>query len=600
MYFLTLAVAAFAPVLSDGFVLSLDMIFSPNTDYVAFTLREKGPLYYGRLPFMVALDAAALVVPHWVLQRLVLIGIVAGSGYAMARSVAQWGRLAGVFAGTLYAINPFVYVRVLAGHWYFLLGYAVLPLAVVSFHRYLDDPDWARLVPATLLATVVAMFDPHAAVLLAVAGATVLVAHLGHRPGDWRPTGRRALGFGVVATAVNAYWLVPALGGYLGGTAEVSAFSPADLATFSARGTVLGHGPLSTSMLYGFWRGGYRYPFDLVPVAVVVALFALLLFLAVSGWLDRRGDPLCDGLAIAAVAGVLIGLGVSWPPSQPLAQPFFQYTPIGLGMRDSQKFVGVTALAYAVLGAAGVARFDAEYRLSERAGRLRGWIEDGGSSAAGPPSRDLLAVLVCLLLVALPLLYTFPMVVGFWGQLETSHYPADWHAVNDRLQRDDGEYRVLVMPWHLYVPFEWAGGTVANPAPMFFDRPTLTSEAVEVGGITPREGDPTRQRVRTLLERGDPNESFGHEVAPLGFKYVLRFHVADDERYDFLDRQADLTPVMRTDQLVLYRNEAFETAPPPSQWPRATSPTPWGALLVGGVVSTVSIAALLRRHAGGW
>lgn len=591
-YFVGLALLTFAPVLTDGFVLSLDMVFSPHTDYVAFTFREKGPLYYGRLPAMALLDLAALVVPHWVLQRLVLLGIVGGSGYAMARAAARFGLLPRLFAGTLYAVNPFVYVRLLAGHWYFLLGYAALPLAVVAYHRYLDGREGDGLLPAVLWTTTVAVFDPHAAVLLVVAGVGVLAAHLSTGTGTRLRATRRTAVFGAVASGANAFWLAPAGAAFLDGTATVARFSTADLATFSARGTVLGNLPLSVSMLYGFWRGGYRYPFDLVGLPLVVGLFAVLLFLAVSGWLDRRADPLVAGLALAAVAGLLLGVGVNWPPSEPLANVVFEGTPVGLGMRDSQKFVGLVALGYAVLGAAGVARLDADYGLEERVRRARARLEGRRASAPTFDRRDALAIMAAVLLVVLPLAYTFPMVAGCWGQLETTEYPSDWYAANDRLQADAGPYRVVAMPWHLYLAFDWAGGTVANPAPFFFDRPVVTSEAVEVGGINSREGDPTRRELRTLLERRGSITHFGRELAPLGVKYVLLFRVADDERYGFLDRQADLTPVLSSDRLVLYRNEAFEAAPPPNRWPRATPPTPWWELAGGGLVSLATVVGL--------
>ena len=61
----------------------------------------------------------------------------------------QWARLG---AATLFAVNPFVFQRLYAGHIALLLGYALLPLVVRSMVRAVDNRGVARLTPVLWMA----------------------------------------------------------------------------------------------------------------------------------------------------------------------------------------------------------------------------------------------------------------------------------------------------------------------------------------------------------------------------------------------------------------------------------------------------------------
>lgn len=592
VYFLALALLVFYPLFGRGYVLSLDMVFAPGTDYAEFLLRTKGPLYYGRLPIAVVLDALGLVVADWVLQKVVLVTVVAGSGLATYRALHDRTTTGRIFAGTVYAFNPFVYVRLLAGHWYLLLGYAVLPLAVVAFARYLSGEGTLRR--AVLWTTVVSAFDPHAAVLLALAGGCVGAATLARSSGNRRRVrARRLVGFVAAALAVNAYWILPGLAGLLGGGTQLATASAHDVAAFSARGTVDGNVPLSVAMLYGFWRGGAVLPVEVLPQWVALGLFVGILFFATYGWFAER-DALSDGLVLATVCGFLLALGVSYPVTTPAFRWLYEQVPLMTGMRDTQKFVALLVLGYTILGARGV-----DHLLS-RAGLADGLSVRTDPRAWGDRSVDrrvVLAMLLAVVLVATPLGYTVTMFGGFAGQLHTTEYPDGWYATEERFEADEDRYRVLFLPWHQYMRFSWTERTVANPADLFFGPPVVHGRNLEVGGIESQATDPTHARITTLLQSTD-HGAFGHALAPLGVKYVLLSKDADYRRYGFLDQQDDLEVVLDTETVVLYENVAFDRAPPPSNWPAAWTATPWWMLGVGSLISTVAVLALLapRRN----
>jgi hypothetical protein len=609
-YFAGVSLLVFYPLIRPGYVLSLDMIFAPGPGYVDFLLHAKGPLYYGRLPFLVFLDSLSVLLPGWAIQKVVLLALPLACGlgaYAACGAkirgdaTTRPGRL---FAGTVYALNPFVYVRLLAGHWYFLLGYAFLPLAVVAAYRQFDPDSEGDLPRAVAWATVVSAFDPHATVLLAVAGGCLVLALCVR---EWRsdprrlPTvGRRFATYVGGCAAANAYWLLPAVAAM--SATRLGAISGADLAVFGPRGTIAGNVPLSIAMLYGFWRPGYPTAADLLSSTAAYALFAALAYLAVSGALRRRDRAFAAGVALFTFTGFLLALGASTPVSEPLVGAAFEAIPILRGMRDTQKFVGLLALAYALLGGSGV---DHLYRTARRG--LRGRTDrPAAPDVRGPSGRRLAAAAVALLVLAVPAAYAAPMFGGFAGQLDTTSYPADWRAADEYLAGDEGSYRVLVLPWHQYVAFSWTDGKVAHPAELFFRRPTLVGHNVEVGGIETRARDPAHRRSRRAIDALDDRRidasGFAERLAPQGVKYVLLTHDADYRRYAELHRDPAFSVAFRATDVTVFENEAYDPGPP-GRWPRAGPPVPRLALAVGAGLSSLTALSFVglaarRRLAG--
>ncbi len=239
------------------------------------------------------------------------------------------------------------------------------------------------------------------------------------------------------------------------------------------------------------------------------------------------------------------------------------------------------AFAYAALGARGVDQFVP----------TRGLVPDL-SADSGTAVRVGLAILLLLA----PMAYTAPLFAGFSGQVDSTTYPDSWDAANDHVESADASGRLLFLPWHQYLSLSFTERRVANPAPLFFERPVVAGENIEVGGIETRASDPTHVRVRDALEhRTDP--AFGDELAAVGIEYVVLAHEADYRRYAYLAEHEDFTVVFAGDDLTLYRNQAYEPAPPPS-WPRRGPRVPLGSLLVGSAVTAFSSVLLVRRHAG--
>src|SRR4029453_14257602 len=70
---------------------------------------------------------ASRLVPADLVQKLILLGIVVAAGTGAARLTPTHRPAARAAAAALYAWNPFVYERLVMGHWGLLVAYATLP-----------------------------------------------------------------------------------------------------------------------------------------------------------------------------------------------------------------------------------------------------------------------------------------------------------------------------------------------------------------------------------------------------------------------------------------------------------------------------------------
>ena len=161
------------------------------------------------------------------------------------------------------------------------------------------------------------------------------------------------------------------------------------------------------------------------------------------------------------------------------------------------------------------------------------------------------AVACCYLAV------TPTLLLGLGGSVSTSRYPAAW-AEADRIM-GTGSGAVLFLPWHAYQPFAFTGQrTVATPAAAYFRRPVLCSDAVELGELRSSSVSLRSAYLDRVLAAGGGGRA-GRLLAPLGVEYVALARDREAAGYAWLERQADLRPVLRTDRLDLYRVEAVGT-----------------------------------------
>ena len=540
LYFVVLSIAVWTPSLfQHGYVLLGDMVFTPTMHPPVSLL---GPVH-GTMDVTLVYNLAWLVsrvIGAVLLQKAILFLIVFLAGYLMYRNVPathQWSRL---FAGTLYAINPFLYTRMIMGQWGFLLGYALLPVVFASTIKTIRDPRASRCARTAMWLAAAAVLSLHAGALALLVALVVAIFELVRTGGR-----RQALVAGVIVLVLfallSSFWLLPAFGG--GG--PVSTIGKADLKVFETRSTSRAGTAVSVVGLYGYWKTQIDALLPRKNVPLWWLFGFLLLLLCVYGLLRYRSEPGRGpglmALAVLAVVGFLLALGAKAPVTGSLFSLAYNHIPAFRLFREPQKFVALITLAYAMLGAAGLDRY------------LSRW----SAAADTPATRNRARAVVPILLIALVCIYSFRMFGSLWGQAKPVSYPKSWSTVQQTLDRDQGDWSALYLPPYWYMRFDFTGSdyTITNPMPLYFTERSLPRTSIEVG---PQKLDrqPLDRYVDAALSSGKQRGNLGAMLAPLNVKYVVLARNPASVNFKFVEKQKDLEVVLDMGDVVLLRNKA--------------------------------------------
>lgn len=562
-WFSILALLVAGPLLAPGHLLLLDFPSGPRFPHIdLFPPSRPDPLANG-LPLL-ALHALLRDVQELLPEKAFLLAPIVLGGIGLYRALRRLGTgaIAATYGGMLYAVNPFVNDRYLAGQLYFLLGYSLLPWALPAAAAAARTPSLQCALRVALWTAALTVTSVHfLGLYLLLVAATMLMG---------RPALRRALAFGGatlgLVALLSAYWLLP-----LSSHAPAAA---ADLRVYASRP----HGAAvlpTLAAMYGFWRD--EFPRQAARLPALYALLAPILGLVAVGSLASRRSrnrTLASALTLVVVVGILIAAVTAFPATRTVVQLAIRRLP-ALGVyREPEKFLSLTVLGYAVLGGLGL---DA---LSNRVGECRqwrGWV-------------------VGALAVAAVAGYGYGMFWAFSGRVHLSRYPASWSIANG-IMNAQGPGRLLVLPWRPYAIWSFSDGRiVANPAASFFTRDVISAPGAGFDAVTDRAGDPLAALVGTALAQRSTTHRFGVLIAPAGIRFVALLREADWQSYGFLAGQRDLRPLYRDPHVVVYENSSWRPGP---GLPARGQPSP--IALVGYAVTAlalVTIAALSIRRRG--
>jgi len=560
LIYAVLSVAVLGPLLSSGYILTLDMVYSPNMNFTPsfFGLTESLHSASAAMPFQLLQQAISAILPGWLFQKVVLFLILFLAAVGAHRLFRRQG-LGAYFTGLLYMINPFTYVRFLVGQWGVLAAYAMTPFAINAFIELLENANGRNAIKVAVLSTLVGLIQIHGFFLLLLAFLVIfMVRVIKERKAVPRlsPVGKYIGISAGLFCGLNCYWLLPVL------TAKdtiLSRLSQVDLITFAPKPTSALGVAFDAASMHGFWRAGYTYAKDILPFWWL--LFAFILVLAIYGFVSnyRKIGAFSDtsieknsatakhsvsgwvvlSFGIIGVASFLLALGASTEVTRLPFEWLWEYVPFFRGFRDSHKFVALLALSYAYLGGMGVNELGRVFRQQTK--RLL--------------TVTMAALIVVVLLI--PPVYSFTMF-GFYGQLGTTDYPLEWYETNHHLNQDEDDFNVLFLPWHLYMDYSWLPNRdkrLINPAPQFFDKPVISGDNIEMSGIYSQSANPISKYLEFLLKNGNKINNFGELLAPLNVKYVMLVNEVDYKAYDFLYLQEDLTVELEKPGITLFKNE---------------------------------------------
>ncbi|MEP6852413.1 MAG: hypothetical protein ABJA87_07140 [bacterium] len=480
---LVAALAVVAPLLRPGYVLTYDMVFVPRQPW-APALVGLGSATARAVPSDLLVVLASHVVPGQVVQKAILLGVLAFAGWGAARLVPAGG-VTPYAAGLAYLWSPFTGERLLLGQWPVLLASAALPWLVgglVAVGRG-EAKGWLSTVVALVVAAVA---GPPGWILAALATmASLVVGGVLDAAGDRRQRIRMA-GLGSAALVVLALpWAVPAL---LRPHRPVSDRLAAQV--FAARAdSVLGSwGSVLTGG--GVWNRAAEPPGRGSVLAGVLGV--LLLVLAVAGLVLGRADA-----TVRLVAGLgILGLAVALASLVPFVRDAVADLPGGALLRDATRFLAAWQLAVAVGAGTALERL---IRSLPRDARAVPWA---------------LAVLPVVLLPGL--------AWGVGARLHPVHYPRDFAAVEHLIGADERPGAVVVLPFTTYRQYPWnPSRPVLGVVPRWLDRVTVAAGDLPVGvgpgTVTVSGDDPLAAAVGERL--AGPGGAAG--LGTLGVRWVV-------------------------------------------------------------------------------
>jgi hypothetical protein len=423
-----------------GYVLRYDMNFVPAQ---GFQLDLIAPL--SAAPRAVPLDAAVslvnMVLPGWLLQRLVLAAIIWAAVVGAGRLVPTESLSIRLIAAVGYGWTPLLAERLLIGQWGLLIAYAAMPWVVMAALR--------RDLPRLTIAAGLCALTPTGGILAALVALTL------------RPTRKAA----AVLLLVNLPWLTASL---LSDTASRS--DPAGVGAFAARAENWGGAIVSLAGTGGIWNEETTPASRASPLIPLLTL--LLLLLAAYGY-----PKMPRGLWISAAVGFVLAAVPTFEGGAWLMRTVTDHVPGAGLLRDSQKFILPYAL-FLVLGVAlGAERLAA--RLPTEAGRAA-----------------LVGVLI-LLVAPMP-----DLAYGGAGAFKPVRYPPGWAKVADIVRADPGP--VLSLPLSEYRRYPWNHDIVVlDPAPRYLPSPVITDDTLIVDGEPVEGEDPRLKEIRAQLSDGD-------------------------------------------------------------------------------------------------
>lgn len=549
LVFLFLAGMVMWNLLGPGYIFAMDTCYGPSSSYnnfinhiesVGINLSSRGLSPLTRIIFFTISYLSDFIISAWMIQKVTLFLLLAFSGLTMYYFVPVKNIYARYFAAFLYMINPFVYVRFLSGSFWFLWGYAFLPLVVKSFINLLNEPNPKNIIISGLLLTLIA---PSQHILVMAVGVFFLLSLfklLGSKC-KVRLT-LTVLASIAVFIILNAGWI------YSITTREALAFQSLrgitylDLDLFSSSDyRVL----FNIASMYGFWRGGYDYPQYHLPGWQFLFLFLLffVIYGLIVGFKGRHGIYV-KAMGFLIVISFVLAVGVSLPYFSKISYFLYDNVPLFGGFRDSQKFVAVLILAYAYLGSIGIDALVRDVAKLKYKGNL------------------LSIALPCLTFTVI-FLYGYTMFFGFHGYSNNTDYPKDYYEVNSLISQDKDDFVVLFLPWHQHFYLSWIGSNVSNPAEAFLSKPVIRGDNIELWHKYTESTNPVSKYIEALLQRKDQIHYFGEFVSPLKVKYIILAKEVDWEEYQFLIKQADLDIFHDSPYLRVFINRSYTELPQP-------------------------------------
>ncbi|MFA4942596.1 MAG: hypothetical protein WC564_03110 [Patescibacteria group bacterium] len=539
-----------------GYIVVLSLIIIPwflTPGYLFFTDYTLGPnisLDWANRSFLfnIMLKGLSFIFSIAFLEKIfisgVLLLILLGGRLLVKTILEYYSRDKAASSGLIFVLslftffNPFVYDRALYGQFGVLIAYGFLLFVVSYLFKVFYRFDLKNIYFASIFTALALMFSVHFIFLLVPFYLLFLIGLFFQKKKAKKYGGIKnfwlvALSALLIILVINANWLVALAtnSSQLGDFVEQGITSQ-DLVAFQTAGNNSWDTLNNVLLMSGFWgKDQLRYS-DLTDIVGWQRGFILIIPIILYGvYLSlKKNKFLSIGLLIIFALSIFLAIGIKSPVTSGLTLFFYNHLPFYKGLREPQKWVAAIIpiyLFYLILGS---------FYLSKVKIIINNRLVSG-------------LVLAFIIVMQAPLLFW-----GFNCQAKPIPYPSDWYEVDNLLS--DGSNcsdRILFLPWHLYMSFNWSKKIMVNPARTFFSCPVISGTNMEWGGIY----DNSRSADGAIIGDWLQNKGQGGVPALAGdpIRYIILAKELDFTSYLWLNSSFDVDLILETKTLLVYETK---------------------------------------------
>ncbi|HEC63863.1 MAG TPA: hypothetical protein ENI23_01060 [bacterium] len=516
-----------------------------------YSLIPESGIYAG-IPRTLLLESLAKIIPADILQKLILLFIfyLIPAGFFRLTSVFEKKgndhKALRVLASTLYLWNPFVYSRLMAGHWLFLFGYALAPIFVfhlIKFYRSdlkKNQKEFVRhFIFLNLTWLIGTLLSVHHLYLFGIIFLTYSAAQFF---GDWRKTLRKFLLVTSVIVLLNSLWIIPTVAR----GSKLDSFTERDLLLFaSSPDSQLGMlGNLLT--FYGFWAEKTLF---LLPKRIIAYWPLPLLIMAIPifiYWLSYLPLKLFKKLKIGlrkpkvslkitipfliiGLLGIILSLG-SLGIGKPIYDLLYIKSSLLRPFREPQKFLSLYILSFSLFFYLGL-RVWVERMVKNQNFLTTKQLKRLSKNLTRKSFNLIFKKILLLAYLILIISTTYTFVWGGYRQLTTTNYPSSWEELQNE-SKDSGK-RILVLPYQSYANFSFSDRRIATPAKLYFSSETLVKKSIDE--LSRGKCDVT---CLFCLNKNDDTDTWYEALEKHDVKYILVNKNDDWKDYSFLQKDS--------------------------------------------------------------
>lgn len=318
-----------------------------------------------------------------------------------------------------------------------------------------------------------------------------------------------------------------------------NAITQKDLEAFKTRGDNFFEVIKNIASMNGFWGSEqFRYtPLQdkggFFGLTFYLLLFPILVLGFISYLKEKKERKFFWGLIFIYIASFVLAIGIALPGFRQFTLWLFDNVPFYSGLREPQKWLAVIVAVYEIFLVYGLKAIFKEKVVLEY--------------------KSIAVFLLTIFIIAQAQL----LVWGALGQVKPVNYPRDWQEVNEFIksesyqvesQKCDG--KILFLPWHLYMSFNWIGNIVNTPARIFFDCPVISGTNMEAGQIYDNSLSEEGKKVSAWIYVKGEGELLKDEK--MNIKYIILAKEVDWLNYNWLDERPEVELIEETETLKVY------------------------------------------------